>query len=302
MRIGYPCINRSIGCSANHTFRLASYSPQRLETTLAANLDCLHRILEFNAAHGILFFRLSSDIVPFASHPVCRAPWQRRFAAEFASLGKLARRHAMRLSMHPDQFTLINSPDETIFKRSVAELVYHAEVLDLMGMDRTAKLQIHVGGTYGDKPASLGRFAQRYATLPEPVRRRLVIENDDRQYNLADCLTLHELTGVPLLYDDFHHAVLPSPGRLHDLLDRVAGTWSRRDGIPMADYSLQQPGQRPGAHADTLESGAFRRFLKRTAPFDMDVMLEIKDKETSALRALAVAATDARLISNRKES
>ncbi|MDD1665292.1 MAG: hypothetical protein LUQ32_08035 [Methanomicrobiales archaeon] len=119
------------------------------------------KILEFNRDHGILFFRITSDIVPFASHPVIDLPWQDRFRAQIGEIGRLIRDSGMRISMHPDQFILINAPDETIVERSIAELRYHAEVLDLMDLDTTAKIQIHVGGVFGDREASIRRFIDR---------------------------------------------------------------------------------------------------------------------------------------------
>ena len=121
MKIGYPCLNRTIGCTPGHTFRLASYSAERLIEAVHWNLDCLERILEFNRDNGLLFLRITSDLVPFASHPVCTFPWQREFAPRFAVLGAFMRRHGMRISMHPDQFTLLNSLKEEIFKRSYKE-------------------------------------------------------------------------------------------------------------------------------------------------------------------------------------
>ncbi len=136
MRIGYPCINRSIGCSPSGTFRLASYSPERLEATVEKNLACLRNILRYNVESGIFFFRVSSDIVPFASHPVCRFSWQNQFRKTFADLGSFVRKHHFRISMHPDQFVLLNTPDNEVLSRSIAELRYHAEVLDLMGWMR----------------------------------------------------------------------------------------------------------------------------------------------------------------------
>lgn len=294
MKIGYPCINRSIGCSATRTFRLASYSQERLLATVRQNLECLERILTFNRASGLLFFRITSDLVPFASHPVCRADWQGELRPFFARAGDLARAGEFRISLHPDQFVLINSPDPALVERSVAELEYHAAVLDLMGLDDTAKIQIHIGGVYGDRKGSMERFARAYGELPEPVIRRLVVENDDRRFTIHDCLDVHRETGIPVVYDHFHHRCLGDGGEIRGILEQVAGTWAAKDAIPMADYSSQEPGRRPGTHATTLDPEDFLGFLLASSPHDMDVMLEIKDKERSALAAAAIARSDPR--------
>ncbi len=285
MRIGYPCLNRSSGCTSSHTFRLASYSAERLAETVGWNLDCLERILEFNRDHGLLFFRVTSDLVPFASHPVCVFPWPEKFARRFAALGRLIRESGMRISMHPDQFTLINSPDPEIFSRSAAELAYHARVIDLLGLDLTARIQIHCGGVYGDREASLDRFCARFEKLPAAVRRRLAVENDDRLYRVADCLRISRRTGVPVLFDSFHHQLNNNGEDLVTALGMAAPTWMKGDGPPMVDYSSQRKGERRGSHAESIDLKHFARFIAATAAFDFDVMLEIKDKEKSALRA-----------------
>ncbi|MBN2537738.1 UV DNA damage repair endonuclease UvsE [candidate division WOR-3 bacterium] len=300
MRVGYPCINRSVGCTGNHTFRLASYTDARLVETVGQNLDCLERMLEFNRGHGLLGFRISSDLVPFASHPVCRFDWQGRFRDRLRKLGRFARRHRMRVSMHPDQFIVLNSPDRAVFERSRAELRYHAEVLDLMGLELSARIQLHVGGVYGDKPAAIRRFAERFRMLEPATRRRLAVENDDRLFGVADCLEVSQLARVPVVFDSFHHQLNNRGEGVGAALAACARTWLRRDGPPMVDYSSQQPGARPGRHAETIEPKHFRRFLRATRETDFDLMLEIKDKEASALRALRAAARDPRLVTGKE--
>lgn len=295
MKIGYPCINLGFACRPSKTFRLASYSDELLQRTVENNLACLDEILKYNVEHHLLFFRLTSDLIPFASHPVCTFRWQEHFAPRFAQSGAYIRNHHMRISLHPDQFTLINSPDETILKRSEAELRYHAEILELMGLDRTAKIQIHAGGVYGDKKASLERFVRRWHQLDQRIRDRLVVENDDRSYTLADCLMLNDATGIPVLFDVFHHAVNSSGESVLQAMERAAATWRMDDGIPMVDYSVQKPGARKGSHADSIDPEGFARFLEESSGVDFDVMLEIKDKERSALRAVEIARDDPRL-------
>jgi UV DNA damage endonuclease len=296
LRIGYPCINRSIGCTASTTFRLASYSEERLKEAVKKNLACLSKILAYNVMHGMLFFRITSDLVPFASHPVCTFPWQAYFAGEFEEIGRYIRQHGFRISMHPDQFVLLNAPDEGVFQRSIADLMYQVQVLDLMGLDATAKVQIHVGGVYGDKPLSMNRFADKYELLDPVIKKRLVIENDERMYTIQDCLSLHGRTGIPVIADSFHHSLHNNGERFVDLLKPLRATWKERDGIPMVDYSSQEPGKRVGAHAEHIVSEEFRQFLFETRESVFDIMLEIKDKEKSALSAIGIARNDPRLI------
>jgi len=290
MRIGYPCINRTIDCKGDHTFRLHSYTEERLIATVAENLACLQQILAFNLRHELLFFRITSDLVPFASHPVNQFEWQAHFQPQFLEIGQFIAEHGIRISMHPDQFTLINSLDTAVFERSVKELEYHAEVLDLLGVDTSAKIQLHVGGIYGEKGKSMQRFVKRLETLDERLRRRLVIENDDRLYTLRDCLRIHEEIGIPVLFDVFHHEVNSSGETVRDALIMVAPTWAQEDGVPMLDYSSQEPGERARKHAETIDLAHFQQFVEtvRDLHLDCDLMLEIKDKEKSAVKAVAV--------------
>ncbi|HDS46213.1 MAG TPA: UV DNA damage repair endonuclease UvsE [Methanomicrobia archaeon] len=289
MKIGYPCLNRTIGCKAARTFRLKSYSEERVIDAVANNLDCLQNILAFNVERDLLFFRITSDLVPFASHRVNQFDWQRYFTSQFRTIGRFIKAQNIRISMHPDQFTLINSIDAEVFERSVRELRYHAAVLDLMGLDRAAKIQLHVGGVYGDKQASMQRFVTRYGELEDTIRRRLVIENDDRLYTLDECLQLHEETGIPVLFDVYHHEVNSSGASLREAVSRITGTWKHRDGLPMVDYSSPAPSsQRRGKHAETIDLRHFQQFIEETAGLEFDLMLEIKDKEASALQAVTV--------------
>ena len=288
MKIGYPCINRGIGCTANSTFRLASYSEERLVEKVENNLNCLSKILHYNVSKGFYFFRISSDLVPFASHPVCTYDWAGHFRGEFRKVGEFIKDHNIRISMHPDQFVIINGLKDDVVERSVRELEYHCTVLDKMGLDSTAKIQIHVGGVYGDKGSAMDRFIERYNSLGKSLKNRLVIENDDRSYSLVDCLSVHRKIGIPIIFDVFHHQCLNNGETLRQGLELAASTWKESDGIPMVDYSSQQRGQRSGSHAKTLSTAMFKRFLHETRGLDFDLMLEIKDKETSALKALKI--------------
>lgn len=291
MKIGYPCINRSLESSSCKTFRLASYSEERLADTIKNNLEGLRDILHFNIAHELMFFRITSDLIPFASHPVNQFPWQERFKSIFASLGDLIYLNKIRISVHPDQFVLINSLNENVFHNSIRELEYHAEVLDLLDLNSTHKIQIHVGGIYGDKNQSIQRFIARFKTLPEKIRSRLCIENDDRLFTVADCYRIYEETGMPIIFDNFHHHLNNEGETTIFAAQKAFSTWHKdTDGIPMIDYSSQEVVEkaRTGKHSTTIDIDDFERFLQEMSDFDFDIMLEIKDKEVSALKAMKI--------------
>lgn len=296
MRIGYPCINLTLECKGNRTFRLKSYSQLRLIETVESNLNCLDKILRFNAEHNLLFFRITSDLIPFASHPICQFNWQDYFKQKFQKIGFFIKSSNIRISMHPDQFTLINSLNNAIFERSVKELQYHAQVLDLMGLADSSKIQLHVGGVYKNKELSMKRFVDRYRGISEQVKRRLIIENDDRLYNLQNCLFISKETGIPVLFDSFHHTINNSGESINEACGLAANTWRKKDGVLMVDYSIQQMKNKRGKHAESLDSRHFKKFLEDTKSFDFDIMLEIKDKDKSALRAVKIASQDKRFL------
>ena len=186
--------------------------------------------------------------------------------------------------MHPDQFVLINAKKKDVVQSSIKELDYHCLVLDAMELSTTAKIQIHVGGVYGDKEKSIKRFIENYKNLPRKITKRLVIENDHRSYSLKDCLFIHEKTEIPIIFDTYHHECLNNGESLREALTKAEKTWKNKDGKLMVDYSSE--GAKKGVHSETINIGLFKKFLEQTKGLDFNVMLEIKDKEKSALKAV----------------
>ncbi len=286
MKIGYACINNKIGCTSNSTFRLKSYSKERLIETVQNNLNCLRRILEFNVKHKLMFFRIGSQLVPFASHTICKYDWKKHFKDQFREIGDYIKKNKIRISMHPDQFVLINAKKKSIVKNSIKELDYHCYVLDLMKLDSTAKVQIHVGGVYGEKEKSIKRFISNYKKLPAKIRKRFIIENDHLSYSLKDCLEISKKTKVPVVFDSYHHECLNNRESFRQAVIKAKKTWKKKDGKLIVHYSSE--GERRGSHAQHINIKKFKEFIKETKGLDFDIMLEIKDKERSALKAVKI--------------
>ncbi len=300
MKIGYPCINQSLGKKTISTFRISSYSEERLIKAVSYNLEVLKDILDYNIQHDFLFFRISSDIIPFASHPICKFDWENYFKKDLFYIGQIVKDKKVRISMHPDQFVILNSPNNEVVEKGIREINYQSALLNAMKLDNTAKIQIHVGGTYDDKISSSDRFIKNYNTLlSEEVRSRMAIENDDYRFSLNDCLKIHDKTNVPILLDVFHHECKNECLSVRDAIRSADHTWEKNtDGVLMIDYSNQEPNFRKGKHANTLDVIKFKNFLSSTIDYSYDLMLEIKDKEKSATKARQILGQLSNLVSN----
>lgn len=275
---------------------------------LRVSLGYLYQIFDYLAEERINMYRISSRVAPYVTHPDLPQFHHQveECAEELARLGERARRQGLRLSMHPEAFTVLNSPNERVYEGALRDLDFHARFLDAMGLGPEAVVIIHGGGVFGDKPAAMARFVARYALLPERIRRRLTLENDEKSYTVPDIAELHRRTGVPLTLDNLHHRVNNPDG----LSDREAAalcfpTWPA--GVtPKMHFSSARAEQRQvrrrdratgkvivseaapleSQHADYIDPDEFIGFLRATEPLhiNVDVMLEAKAKDLALLR------------------
>ncbi|MCX8154275.1 MAG: UV DNA damage repair endonuclease UvsE [Candidatus Micrarchaeota archaeon] len=273
MNIGYPCVNYTIKRSTNNTFRLSSYSHNKVRETIQKNIDHFWDILRFNLDNDIYFFRLGSQFIPFASHDVFDFNWQHEFRDQLSELGRFIREQKIFITMHPGQYVVLNSPNEDVVRRSIKELDWHAELLDIMNID--GWIQIHIGGIFGDKQSAIQRFIENYRRLPARVRRRLALENDDRLYNFSDVKQISERLNTKIIFDIYHHKLNPSEHSLEEILSYLKS--------PVIDYSS---GDKYGRHHDTIHLDDFLEFYTVSEPYQPKIMFEIKDKEKSVLKAI----------------
>ncbi|MHB8963730.1 MAG: UV DNA damage repair endonuclease UvsE, partial [Saccharofermentanales bacterium] len=263
MRIGYACINIGPADTRCRTCRKESATPEKLAALISFNLDALERIIDYNIANRIGLFRISSDLIPFGSSEVNRLEWWKDFNEMFDRIGGKIMESGMRVSMHPGQYTVLNSPDDGIAMRATEDLIYHARVLDALGTDRSAKIILHVGGVYGDKAVAAARFAAKYRELPEGVRRRVVIENDDKLYHIGDVLAIGEANGIPVVFDNLHNLVNSFDAGIPDSvwIRRCTATWGPADGNAKIHYSQQSPSKRTGAHSESIAIDEFMDYI-----------------------------------------
>ena len=301
LRLGVPVkIMGNPELKSNDARRAAS------QPHLKVSLGYLDAIFDYLVSHDIHMYRMSSDLAPYATHPDMPAfhSMVRDSAAELAATGAKARRLGLRLSFHPSQFIVLNSPDPELVRKSIWDLTSQAEMLDLMELGPEAVLVVHVGGVYGDKEAARRRWVETWPTLPEPVRRRLVLENDDLRFSAADTIWISGHTGVRLIFDHQHFWCLnPEGADMRETLVAMLGTWP--EGVrPKVHFSsprtemrqLVRKDRKTGkavtvnaapvwtGHADFVNPFEFATFMRVAAGLEFDVMLEAKVKDLALIR------------------
>ena len=212
--------------------RLANATPERLREVIATNLEALAAILRWNIDHGIEVFRISSNTIPFGSHPVNTVRWWDEFAPRLAELGGLM--EGMSISTHPGQYTVLGSARQEVVDASLAELEYQARLLSSFGLDESHKMVIHLSGT-------AERFLAASGRLSPDAYARLVVENDER-WSLADVLP-SRLSGRLRRVPSRAQAVAAGARCTRARFWRAGETWSAGDGRQEIHFSTQEPGE-----------------------------------------------------------
>ncbi len=288
MIIGYAChtvgvLNTEIkGCI------LKNATEERLSELIQHNLRSLENIIEYNFTNGIKLFRISSDIIPFGSSPVNTLNYRELYKERLLTIGNKIKETGLRVSMHPGQYTVLNSPDVQVVSRAVDDLKYHTGFLDSLGVDSSNKIILHIGGAYGDKKTSIQRFLDRYTDLNENIKKRLVIENDDKSYHIGDVLEIGIKAGIPVVYDNLHNKLNICDPTKDDFywIKLCHNTWKEKDGRQKVHYSQQDKTKGRGAHSDTIAINEFMQFYESIIDINPDIMLEVKDKNISALKCM----------------
>lgn len=256
----------------------------RFAELCAANADSLLTALMYCAAHRIGSFRILSPIMPVKTHStvgyrVEELPGAAGIVAQFRRCGEFARAHGIRTGFHPDQFVVLNSPDENIVARSVADIESQSEIAEWTNADT---VNIHGGGGYGDKLAALERFKRNLEKLSPRARTRLTVENDDKTFTPADLLPLCRREGVPLVYDAHHHRCLPDALTVEQATAAARATWKHREPL----FHLSSPiegwsGRQPERHHDYIDP---RDFPSAWRGWPVTVEVEAKAKELAVAK------------------
>ena len=300
MNLGYACINMTLSekkpkVTTNRSMIKRTFLEKG--TDYAAELSLLNcrdlvEILKWNVENNIKFFRLSSNIFPWASeYQIEDLPTYQKIKTILSGCGHYARQNGVRLTSHPGPFNVLVSPNEKVIQNTIIDLTNHGKVFDMLGLEKSPynKINIHCNGVYGDKQSAMDRFCKNFELLPESVQTRLTVENDDKasMYSLKDLMYIHKRIGIPIVFDYHHHKFCTGDLSEQEALELAMSTWP--EGItPVVHYSeskaLHESNEKlkPQAHSDYINN------LPNTYGNKVDIMVESKAKELAILPHIKV--------------
>jgi UV DNA damage endonuclease len=295
MNLGYACINMTLGAqtpriTTNRSMVKKTFNERGINyaSELALeNVRDLFEIIKWNVKNNIKLFRISSDIFPWGSeYNLEDLPDYNKISNILKGCGTYAKENGLRIGSHPGPFNVLTSPNANVVENTFKDLELHGKVFDLLGLELSPynKINIHCNGVYGDKISAMDRFITNFKKLPENVKKRLTVENDDKasMYSVKDLMYIHNAIKIPIVFDYHHHQFCTGGLSEEEALNLATTTWP--DGItPVVHYSeskaLHESDNKlkPQAHSDYINS------LPNTYELDVDIMLECKAKELALL-------------------
>ena len=290
MNLGYACINTGLSASrimTNRTMRRKTFDARGIDyvSELAlANVKDLKTIVQWNNEMGIKLFRLSSQIFPWSDeYDITHLKDIVEINKLMLEIGQIATDGGQRLTMHPGPYNCLASPTQKVVDKTIRELNFHSYQFNMMGYTPSNynKINIHVGGAYGDRKSTLARFCDNFHLLNDDTKKRLVIENDDspNEYSVKDLFDgIYQVIGIPITFDYFHHKFNTGGLTEEEALKMASITWPK--GVTQCcHYSESRRKEkldesiRAQAHSDLIYDKI------NTYGLELDIVIEAKSKE-----------------------
>jgi UV DNA damage endonuclease len=296
LRLGYACINDTLQNAAKITPNkgmikrtFISRGSKYAANIALQNIRSMQKILAWNSANNISIYRMSSSLFPWMSeYKISELFNYKEIKSALEDCGEYARSTGQRLSFHPGQFCVLASQNENVIANSVRELEKHGEIMDIMNMPKShgAKINIHIGGAYGDRGSAIDRFCKNFENhLSHSVKSRLTIENDDKE-SMFSTKMLHDgaysRIGTPIVFDSHHWEIGPKDQDYRDAFYMAKSTWPN-NVIQQCHHSNSKRKYEDSTASKQSHSSWYY------TPFEnfgeqVDVVLECKKKEKALIK------------------
>lgn len=291
VRLGYVALSKALDdVTTSSTITYTNYINKNYNTSKLLeitknNLDSLYEIIKYNVKNNFHFYRLTSKLVPLATHDKVDFDYITPLLDGYKKIGKLINDNNIRVDTHPDQYAVLNSMDSKIVKNTVEILEYHYKIMDAIGI-KDKIIILHVGSSACGKKASITRFINNFNKLPDHIKKCIAVENDDKVYNIKDVLELCHKINIPMVLD-YHHFICNNEKEdINDYLKEIIDTWDGK--LPKMHFSSPKSKFKKEfrSHSDYINKECFIKFINilKKQDKDIDIMLEAKAKDDAVSR------------------
>ena len=286
IRLGYACISNAIKdtSSSNLTYsyfkKLGNLGYDKLESVITSNLKSLEKILKYNVKNDIYFYRMSSRIIPLLTHPNVNIDLN-KYKAYFVNIGKIINDNKMRVDLHINPYYVLNSVNDDVVQSTINICKIYRNMFNLMKIK--SNIIFHIGGKTISKEEGIKRFIKNYNLLDKDIKDLIIIENDDKIYNILDCIEISKKTSVKICVD-YHHFKCNNCGE--NIKDYLKNIFSGYKELPKMHFSSPKSKKEFRAHSEYVDVKEFVDFLSilKEINMDLDIMIEAKMKDDALFR------------------
>lgn len=291
IRLGYACISDTINITTSTPYTYTKFKSEqdyiKLDRIIKSNLLNLYEILKYNEKNNIHFYRLSSNLIPLATKKEVDFEYIKKYKNYYNLISKFINKNNMRIDFHPDQFCVLNSVNNDVVESSIEILKYHYNLLEAMNI-KNKVLVLHIGSNAFGKDNSIKRFINNFNKLDDNIKQSIVIENDDKIFNILDCLEISNKCSIPIVLDYHHHNCNGKDIELTNYIENIFSTWKNIN--PKIHFSSPKNNTKKDmrSHNDYINVNSFIKFIEsiKYLNYDIDIMIEAKKKDEALFKLI----------------
>lgn len=293
IRLGYVSISKTLdSITTSHTISYTNYLKEenkydKLTQIIKLNLNSLDEIINYNIKNNIHFYRMTSNLIPLATMKEVEFDYIKDYKNLYDKIGKKINDHKLRVDMHPDQFTVLNSTKKEVLDNTLEILKYHYNILDALNIE-DKHLILHIGSNTFGKKSSITRFINNFNHLPKHIQDCIVVENDDKIFNIVDTLELCKKINRPMVLDYHHYLCNSGNIDINNYYQQIFSTW--KNSNPKIHFSSPKNKTKKDirTHHDYINPNDFISFIEsiKHLNFNIDIMLEAKAKDEALFRLI----------------
>ena len=289
INLGYACNCLTLDKTASHTITYTHYKKSgingdiKLDEIIRNNFNSLEEILKYNIANDVKFYRMTAELLPLSTHPNVNYDYFNKYKDNYIKIGNIIKKNKIRVDIHASQYSIINSSKSNVIDSTINILKIYQKMYKYMKIE--SKVVMHVGSSEGGKKISIKRFIDNFNNLDENLKSLIILENDDKKFNIRNVLKICELLNIPMVLDYHHYKINKNNEKIEDYIQRIFNTWKE---VPKIHFSSPKDKKNKRSHNDYIDSDSFIDFIEKIkfTNRDFDVMIEAKKKDEALFKLI----------------